>query len=70
MFTELQATLKANRQYRARIRRNIGGSSKGWEYEIWVENAAGARWSPTSEPVSTLFVNKVSPGDLEKHQPY
>jgi hypothetical protein len=42
-FTELQAMLAANRQYRARIRQNIGGSAKGREYEIWVENIASGR---------------------------
>jgi hypothetical protein len=42
-FTELQATLVANRQYRVRIRRDIGGSSKGREYEIWVENMASGK---------------------------
>ena len=38
-FTELQATLAANRHYRARIRRDIGGR----EYEIWVENVASGK---------------------------
>ena len=42
-FTELQATLAANRQYRARIRRDIGGSSRGREYDIWVENVASGK---------------------------
>jgi hypothetical protein len=42
-FTELQAELVANRQYRARIRRNIGESSKGREYDIWVENVASGK---------------------------
>jgi hypothetical protein len=42
-FTELQATLAANRQYRARIRRDIGGSSGGREYEIWIENVASGK---------------------------
>jgi len=35
-FTEIQATLVANRQYRARIRPNMGGSLKGREYELGV----------------------------------
>ena len=42
-FTELQATLVANRQYRARIRQSIGGSSEGREYEFWVENRASGK---------------------------
>ena len=42
-FTELQATLAANRHYRARIRRDIGGSSGGREYEIWIENVASGK---------------------------
>jgi hypothetical protein len=42
-FTELQATLAANRHYRARIRRDIGGSSGGREYEIWIENGASGK---------------------------
>jgi hypothetical protein len=42
-FTELQAELVANRQYRVRIRRDIGGNSKGREYEIWVENMASGK---------------------------
>jgi hypothetical protein len=43
MFTELQATLKANRQYRARIRETFRGGAKGTEYEIWIENIASGR---------------------------
>jgi hypothetical protein len=42
-FTEIQATLVANRQYRARIRQNTGGSSKGREYEFWVENMVSGK---------------------------
>ena len=42
-FTELQATLAANRHYRARIRQHIGGSSGGREYEIWIENVASGK---------------------------
>jgi len=42
-FTELQATLAANRHYRARIGRDIGGSSEGREYEIWIENVASGK---------------------------
>lgn len=42
-FTELQATLAANRQYRARIRRDIGGSSGERAYEIWIENVASGK---------------------------
>lgn len=42
-FTELQVALAANRQYRARIRQSIGGSSEGREYEFWVENMASGK---------------------------
>lgn len=42
-FTEIQAQLAANRQYRARIKRNIGGNSNGREYELWVENVASGK---------------------------
>ena len=42
-FTEIQAQLVANRQYRARIRQSIGGSSEGREYEFWVENMASGK---------------------------
>ena len=42
-FTEIQAALVANRQYRARIKRNMGGNSNGQEYEFWVENRASGK---------------------------
>ena len=42
-FSEIQAKLAANRQYRVRIRRNAGASSQGREYEFWVENMASGQ---------------------------
>jgi len=42
-FSEIQAQLVANRQYRARIKQNIGGNSNGREYELWVENVASGK---------------------------